>query len=64
MTGNWKVPWRRPGQGPLAQDDQPPENRAKLMDLYRDDNLRTQDLIGRDLPCWLEPAGGERSSGL
>jgi hypothetical protein len=31
----------------------PPDLRAKLVDYYRDDIARTQDLIGRDLTSWL-----------
>ena len=30
-----------------------PEDRRKAIDLFRDDILRTQDLIGRDLSAWL-----------
>lgn len=33
----------------------PSELRQRLTDLYRDDILRLQDLIGRDLSVWLEP---------
>ena len=41
----------------VAGDEQPPWEppalRAELMDLFRDDTLRLQDLIGRDLSHWL-----------
>jgi hypothetical protein len=30
----------------------PAELRRELVDLYRDDIARTQDLIGRDLSAW------------
>jgi hypothetical protein len=31
-----------------------PEIRARLIDVYRDDILKLQDLIGRDLGGWLK----------
>ena len=34
-----------------------PEDRARLIELYREDILRLQDLLGRDLSSWLEPSG-------
>ena len=36
----------------------PAEIREQLLDSYRDDILRLQDLIGRDLSPWLEGAQG------
>ncbi len=36
----------------------PAEIREQLLDSYREDILRLQDLIGRDLSPWLEGAQG------
>jgi hypothetical protein len=36
----------------------PAEIREQLLDSYREDILRLQDLIGRDLSPWLEGAKG------
>jgi hypothetical protein len=36
----------------------PTEIREQLLDSYREDTLRLQDLIGRDLSPWLEGAKG------
>ena len=33
----------------------PPELRAELLELYREDILRLEDLVGRDLSAWFEP---------
>lgn len=41
--------YRRP-RGPVAI---PPDDRQLVIDYYRDDILRTQDLIGMDLSAWL-----------
>ncbi|PLS83629.1 MAG: sulfotransferase [Actinobacteria bacterium] len=43
----------------------PPEVRKELVELYREDILALQDLIGRDLSKWLETpeAGGEGRKG-
>ena len=35
-----------------------PELRSRLLALYRDDTMDLQDLIGRDLSGWLDPAVG------
>ena len=35
----------------------PPELRECLTDSYKEDILRLQELIGRDLSAWLEGAG-------
>ena len=32
-----------------------PELRQELLEVYREDILRLQDMIGRDLSAWLEP---------
>ena len=37
----------------LAKAPLRPEDRRKAIDFFRDDILRTQDLIGRDLSAWL-----------
>jgi hypothetical protein len=39
----------------------PTATREQLNELYRDDILLTQALIGRDLSAWLEPSGPEPS---
>jgi hypothetical protein len=36
----------------------PDGDREPLLDSYREDTLRLQDLIGRDLSPWLEGAQG------
>jgi hypothetical protein len=36
----------------------PPEVRRQLTDSYREDILRLQELIGRDLSVWLEDPRG------
>ena len=41
----------------------PAEIREQLLDSYREDILRLQDLIGRDLSPWLEGAGVNASGG-
>jgi hypothetical protein len=33
-----------------------PATRLRLIELYRDDIVSLQDLLGRELPSWLEPA--------
>ena len=38
----------------------PPEVREGLIELYREDVSKLQDLIGRDLSKWLEPSGAGR----
>ena len=49
----------RPGRSPAPPrkaDDLPPfrpETRARLIEVYRQDVLLLQDLIGRDLGAWL-----------
>jgi hypothetical protein len=42
----------------------PPEVRRALIPVFRDDILRTQDLIGRDLSAWLreEKRSGQKRS--
>lgn len=40
----------------------PPEDRERLIELYRKDILKLQDLIGRDLSRWLEPSEAGRRS--
>jgi hypothetical protein len=37
----------------LAKQPLPPEDRRKAIGFFREDILRTQDLIGRDLSVWL-----------
>jgi hypothetical protein len=34
----------------------PPELRAKLLDVYREDIYRVQELLGRDLSIWTNAA--------
>jgi hypothetical protein len=40
----------------------PAEVRRQLIDSYREDILKLQNLIGRDLSPWLEYAGGEKNA--
>ncbi len=44
----------------LSRPPFPPEVRRELVEAYREDVLRLEDLIGRDLSAWLraEPARG------
>ncbi|MFC1707206.1 sulfotransferase [Planctomycetota bacterium] len=44
---------RRWRQKPLKCEPLLPETRAKITELYREDILKLQDLIGRDLSMWL-----------
>jgi hypothetical protein len=49
--------WRGRLQKRVLRDqvrpDMRPETRARLLDVYRDDMLKLQDLLGRDLSAWL-----------
>lgn len=40
-----------------------PEIRTELVEGYREDILKLQELIGRDLSVWLEDGGSEREAG-
>jgi hypothetical protein len=40
---------------PLVRRQMPPETRASLTERYRDEILRLESLIGRDLSSWLAP---------
>ena len=42
-------------QRPLIRREMTPETRSWLTELYRDEILRLQKLLGRDLSAWLEP---------
>jgi hypothetical protein len=44
---------------PLVRRSMPPETRVRLTELYRDEILRLQELIDRDLSVWLAPQRGE-----
>ena len=39
----------------LIRREMTPETRSWLTELYREDILRLQELLGRDLSAWLEP---------
>ena len=41
-------------QGNLAKPPLDPQVKAELIELYREDTLKLQDLIGRDLSSWLK----------
>ena len=51
-----KPAWNRLIEGRLDRPPIPPDERAALQELYRDDILALQSILDRDLSHWLRPA--------
>jgi hypothetical protein len=56
-TGLRRRLWGRLNAANVRKEHMAPETRARLLDGYREDILRTQELLGRDLGLWLAPRG-------